>query len=241
MIVQIACSNSTKSLTDFWLVVYKFLTRWHVGFHICSCTCIWKYNPLREVLSSVAKRTLKKESKFVQQESPYDLLESIRCQIKDEKWGNARLKPNIIKSFEPYYTPPISYLESSSLTYCADETRRVSAGHGERRRWVRGWHAPFKGIRIPKSGKCLLVELRNPSNAYCGIQNPRFWNPEYSSKNPESSTGNPESTAWSPRFPYMARLLMPPMTQWNVEYKIRRAVDTFLFRVSLGPFINHII
>ena len=75
--------------------------------------------------------------------------------------------------------------------------------------------------------------IRNPSDAYCGIQNPRFWNPEYSSKNPESST-------WSPQFPYIGRLFMPPMPQWNVEYKIRRAVDTFLFRVFLGPFINHV-
>ena len=83
--------------------------------------------------------------------------------------------------------------------------------------------------------------IRNLSSAYCGIQNARFWNPEYSSKNPESSTRNPESTAWNLQFPYMARLLMPPMTQWNVEYKIRRAVDTFLFSVSLGPFINYII
>ena len=94
--------------------------------------------------------------------------------------------------------------------------------------------------------------LRNPGNVClwnpgihqmltCGIQNPRFWNAEYSSKNPVSSTGNPESTAWNPRFPYMARLLMPPIPQWNVKYKIRRAVDTFVFRVYLGPFINHII
>ena len=153
----------------------------------------------------------------------------------------APVKTNIIKKPRTLLNAPNLVLRVF-VPYCAcclDETSD---------RWSRGTktlgegdtpHLRESGLWHPGN-----VCLWNPGihqMLTCGIQNPRFWNPEYSSKNPVSSTGNPESTAWNPHFPSMARLLMPPMPQWNVEYKIRRAVDTFVFRVCLGPFINHII
>ena len=46
--------------------------------------------------------------------------------------------------------------------------------------------APCKGLRIPKSGKFLLVETVIKENFACRIRNHGLWNSEYSLRNPES-------------------------------------------------------
>ena len=46
--------------------------------------------------------------------------------------------------------------------------------------------APCKGLRIPKSGKFLLVETVIQENFACRIRNHGLWNSEYSLRNPES-------------------------------------------------------
>ena len=46
------------------------------------------------------------------------------------------------------------------------------------------WFAPCKAIWIPESRSFFDCGIRNPANVYCGIRDPTFWNPEYSSSNP---------------------------------------------------------
>ena len=46
--------------------------------------------------------------------------------------------------------------------------------------------APCKGLRIPKSGKFLLVETVIKENFACRTRNHGLWNSEYSLRNPES-------------------------------------------------------
>ena len=46
--------------------------------------------------------------------------------------------------------------------------------------------ASCKGIRIPESGKFLLVEPEIWENLTRGTWNAGLWNPEFSSRNPES-------------------------------------------------------
>ena len=67
--------------------------------------------------------------------------------------------------------------------------------------------APCKGLRIPKSGKFMLVETVIKENFACRIRNHGLWNSEYSLRNPgcnflwhrlKSSIWNPQFTAWNP-------------------------------------------
>ena len=85
---------------------------------------------------------------------------------------------------------------------------------------------PCKGIRIPESGKFLVLESGNRENFVGEIWNPGFWNTEYSSRNLESGYWNP---APGESVPYKAEALITDSSTYGRHHKPPFFIQTLYF------------